>query len=211
MSAIDAARAKTTEAQQWVGAALAALNRIIGFNGKRDDIDKLPEFQALKPHFHVTLGPPPPIWRLLLSLLPFVDEGDATLTILKEIRTRYFDISVVLSKKESFLGVDSTLDDGNQPTGAWTPLNRDGPIRITPLYLTLGPLNQVFVLIHESAHFLGSAFQDYAYRDRTGEEDQLKYINLPLQYAIRNADSYAYYALQMGKGIDRIFKAPYAD
>ncbi len=49
-----------------------------------------------------------------------------------------------------------------------------------------------------------AALQDFAYRDRTGEPDPQKYINLPAQFAINNADSYGYFALQMAKGIDRV-------
>ncbi len=78
--------------------------------------------------------------------------------------------------------------------------------------MNVGQLNQTLVLVHESAHFIGDAFQDFAYRDRTGidpndptkEVEPRKYIDLPVQFAIRNADSYAYFAVQMGKGIDRI-------
>ena len=212
MKGIDVAFANIPQARGWASAAVGALNQIIGFNGKRKEIDNLPQFKAVKTHFHLTLGPPPSFLSNLLSLLPGFDEADSTLALLKEIRFRYFDILGVLSNNKNFVGTDSTLDeDGEKPSPNWTPRNRDGPIRITPLYLTLGPLNQVFNLVHESAHFLDIGFQDYAYRDRTGEEDQLKYIRLPVQFAIRNPDSYAYFAFQMAKGVDRIFTAPYSD
>jgi hypothetical protein len=47
------------EAMKWVGAAIAGLNQIIGFAGKRSDIENLPQFKAVKTHFHLSLGPPP--------------------------------------------------------------------------------------------------------------------------------------------------------
>ena len=46
-------------------------------------------------------------------------------------------------------------------------LMRDGTVRITPIFLELGPMGQTYRLIHESAHFVGAVgdeIQDYAYR-----------------------------------------------
>jgi hypothetical protein len=88
-----------------------------------------------------------------------------------------------------------------------TPI-RDGTIRITPIFLELGPLGQTYRLIHESAHFVGAVgdeIQDCAYRSRSGLEsyDPNRYLQLLPQWAMRNADSYAYFAVQMAKRIDR--------
>ncbi|WP_295433773.1 hypothetical protein [uncultured Thiodictyon sp.] len=197
------------EAKKWVGAAVTALNFVIGFNGKRSEIDNLPHFKALKTHFHVSLGPPPGVVDRLLRLLPFVD-GDPTLAILKDIRFNYFSILGALARDSIF--IDAPAEGEGAKATAFVPQRRDGTLRITPLYMNVGQLNQTLVLVHESAHFIGDAFQDFAYRDRTGidpndptkEVEPRKYIDLPVQFAIRNADSYAYFAVQMGKGIDRI-------
>jgi hypothetical protein len=202
MSARDVAVANADEATKWVGSALAALNAVIGFGGKRSEIEGLSQFKALKTHFHVSLGPKPSIVDQLISMLPFADEADPTVRILVDIRSKYFQIATGLTRTSSF--IDSPAEGEGKDASAFVPMVRDGTFRFTPNYLKVGPLNQVLVLVHEGAHFVSDAFQDYAYRDRTGEEDPNKYINLPVQYAIRNADSYAYFALQMAKGIDRI-------
>ncbi|VTZ27704.1 hypothetical protein MPC1_6340003 [Methylocella tundrae] len=154
------------------------------------------------------MGPAPSTLDQLLSLLPFVDEADPTLRILIEIRFRYFDILSALGKASSAF-TDAPAGGGDEDTGmapAFVPQKRDGTFRITPYYLSIGALSQVHCLVHESAHFVSDAFQDFAYRDRSGAEsdDPDKYKKLPVQFAIRNADSYAYFALQMAKGIDRI-------
>ncbi|SRR6266511_4060521 len=203
MSPREQALSKRPEARQWVSAATNALNQVIGFNGKRSEIDNLPQFKALKTHFHVSLGPPPSFLKLLLSLLPGSSgEVDPTLAILKEIRFRYFDLMRPLSQDSIFR--DAPAEGEGKDATAFVPMKRDGTIRITPNYMKVGPLNQTLVLVHEATHFLSDAFQDFAYRDRTGEDDPNKYINLPVQFAIRNADSYAYFTLQTAKGIDRI-------
>ncbi len=191
------------EAKKWVGAAVNALNAVIGFNGKRSEIDNLPQFKALKTHFHVSLGPPPSMADRLLRLLPFV-EDDLTLAILKDIRFNYFSILGALARDSIF--IDAPAEGEGENATAFVPRNRDGTLRITPFYMNVGPLSQTLVLVHEGAHFISDAFQDFSYRDRTGEEDPNKYINLPVQFAIRNADSYAYFAFQMAKNIERILK-----
>jgi hypothetical protein len=198
------------EAQKWIQAAIAALNRITGFNGKHSEIENMPEFKAVKTHFHVTLAPsaPPGFFdRLLRQLRPQFLSGasaDPALGLLQEIRFRYFDLNASLAKSSIFL--DAPAEGEGEDATAFVPLNRDGTLRITPLYQKVGALNQVLVLVHEGAHFLGDAFQDYSYRKRPDGDDPNRYINLPVQYAIRNADSYAYFALQMGKGVDRILE-----
>ncbi len=199
MTPRDLAVSKTPEARKWVGAAIDALNHVIGFSGKRSDIEGLPQFKAMKTHFHVVLGPPPPFF---LRLLPFVD--DPLVTVLKGIRFRYFDMSTALGRASIFLDAPAT-GEGKKGT-AYVPRNRDGTIRITPLYLKVGPLNQLLVLVHEAAHFIGDDVQDYAYRDRTGEPDKRKYIDLPVQFAVLNADSYAYFSLQMATGTNRVLE-----
>lgn len=202
MSPKDQALSKIPDARRWVSAAIHAFNNVIGFSGKRSEIDQLREFKAMKTHFHVSLGPPPGILRTLLGMLPFV-EDDPTLAILKDIRLKYFDIMRVFGKA-NFL--DAPAEGEGKNATAFVPKDRDGTLRITPNYMKVGHLNQVLVLIHEAAHFLGDEFQEWAYRDRTGEEDPNRYINLPVQLAIRNADSYAYFALQMAVGIDRVLE-----
>ena len=124
--------------------------------------------------------------------------------MLMDIRVRYFDIQRVLSQDGIFRDAPAA-GEGENAT-AFVPLTRDGTLRITPNYLKVGDLNKVLVLVHEAAHFLGDEFQDFAYRDRTGEDDPNKYFTLPVQFAMRNADSYAYFALQMFKSIDRVLK-----
>jgi hypothetical protein len=198
------------EGMKWVGAAIAGVNQIIGFPGKRSDIESLSQFRAVKTHFHLSLGPPPSALLSFLQILPFLDDlGYPTLAALKDIRFQYFQIMVTLGKPSVFLNGPAEGEGANAP--AFTPMTpiRDGTIRITPLYLTLGPLSQVRTLVHESAHFVGPVgdeIQDYAYRSRGGNEsdDQKKYLQLPPQWAMRNADSYTYFAIQMAKGIDRI-------
>jgi hypothetical protein len=204
----EEAIANAPEGVRWVSAATQALNVIIGFNGKRSEIENLSQFKAQKTHFHVELGPSPSgLVHRLLIMLPFV-ETDPTLKLLKEIRFRYFDIARVLSNASSTF-VEAPRGGGAENVGmapAFTPRNRNGTIGITPYYQDVGPLAKVHCLVHESAHFLGDAFQDYAYRDRTGEIDPDGYVNLGVQYAIRNPDSYANFAVQMAKGIDRVIK-----
>lgn len=207
MTPRDLALSNVEEAQRWVSAANQALNVIIGFNGKRSEIESLPEFKAQKTHFHVELGlrPRPSYLNIFLGLLPFA-ERDPALKLLQAIRFRYWDILSVLSRASSIF-VNAPNGGGTEDVGtapAFTPRNRNGTIGITPYYEGVGPLTKVHCLVHETAHFTSDAVQDYAYRDRTGEEDPLKYINLPVQYAIENADSYANFAVQMAKGIDRV-------
>jgi|ERR1022692_1030018 hypothetical protein len=203
MTPREKALSNVKDATTWVMSAVAAINEVTGYPGKRSEIEGLSQFKALKTHFHVSLGPPTGIVQNFLAFLPFIDE-DPMLTTLKDIRFRYFDIASALSRSSIF--VDSPAVGEGEDASAFVPRVRDGTLRITPLYLNLGALNQILVLIHEGAHFLGDPFQDYAYRSRKGAEssDPNKYLNLPLQYAMRNADSYAYFALQMGKNIDRI-------
>jgi hypothetical protein len=200
----DTALANTTEAIRWALAAINALNAIIGYNGQRANIANLPQFKAQKTHFHVDLGPPPTVVQRFLGLLPFV-EPDPTLKLLKAIRFRYFDINSALNDASHF--VNAPAGGGSEHTGtspAFVPTIRDGTLRITPYYDDLGPLCKVHCLVHEGAHFTSEAVQDYAYRDRRGEDDPMKYIKLSVQYAFDNADSYAYFALQMAKNIDRV-------
>jgi hypothetical protein len=151
-------------------------------------------------HFHVPLGAPSSVLRRLLEILPFVD--DPTVALLKVIRFAYFDIAAALRKPHIF--IDSPAEGEGELATAFVPLVRDGTIRITPLYEKIGPLSQVLVLVHESAHFVGQQFQDWAYRNRNGEDDKEKYKKLDPELAVVNADSYAYFALQMATGIDRI-------
>lgn len=205
MTPRDVALSNVAEAGRWLSAANQALNTIIGFGGKRSEIPKLREFKAQKTHFHVELGPAPRFFDLLLAMLPFV-ETDPTLKLLLAIRFKYWDIMSALARASDIF-VNAEAGGGAEDTGtapAFVPRERDGTLRITPYYESVGPLVQVHCLVHEAAHFTSENIQDYAYRDRTGEDDQEKYINLPAQYAIQNADSYAYFALQMGKGIDRV-------
>jgi hypothetical protein len=199
MTPREQALTNVPEARRWAMAAAGALTAIIGFNGKRSDIENLPQFKAQKTHFHVELTPPPSVLDQLLSLLPFI-ETDPTLKLLMEIRSKYFDINSVLGRASSIF-IDAPADD-KEP--AHVPEIRDGTMCITPYYPMVGPLCQVHCLVHEAAHFLSDAFQDWAYRDRTGTSEPNKYFNLPPQNAIRNPDSYAYFALQMAKGLDVI-------
>jgi hypothetical protein len=200
MSARSTALKNLPEARRWVGAALNALNAVIGFGGTRSQIAALPQFRAAQTHFHVPFGPPPSLMRKLLELLPFVE--DPTVAILKVIRFAYFDIARALATPSIFR--DSPAEGEGASATAFVPITRDGTIRITPFYDDVGPRNKVLVLVHESAHFLGDQFQDWAYRNRKGELDPNKYRNLAVELAITNADSYAYYALQMATGIDRV-------
>jgi hypothetical protein len=204
MTPVDQARQNISKAQQWINSATGALNTIIGFNGKREDIAKLPQFQAVVTHFHITLGPPPSFLRLLATLLPIPGfEADPTLALLKDVRFQYFDISRGLNHA-NYLNATAT-GEGDNAT-AYVPMVRDGTLRITPYFLNLGPMMQLKTLVHEGAHFVSDEFQDWAYRDRRGEEEPNKYRDLPIQFAIRNADSYAYFALQMATGISRIIE-----
>jgi hypothetical protein len=207
MTPREQALGNVPEAQKWVQAAITALNRIIGFPGKHSEIENLLEFKAVKTHFHISLSSsarPGFIDQLLRALRPpfFSDSSDPALALLQDIRFRYFDLNAALAKSSIF--VDAPAEGEGDEATAFVPMARDGTLRITPLYQNVGALNQVLVLVHEGAHFLGDAFQDYSYRKRPAGDDPNKYINLPVQYAIRNADSYAYFALQMGKNIDRI-------
>ena len=205
MTPREQALTNVPEAKRWAGAAVSALNAIIGFGGTRSQIANLSQFKAATMHFHVTLGPPPSVLSRILAILPFVNP-DPTLAVLMEIRFRYFDVLSMLANAPVAF-VDAPAGGGAENVGmapAFVPKDRDGTLRITPYYQAIGPLAQVHCLVHEATHFLSDAFQDHAYRDRTGEEDPNKYKTLPVQFAIRNADSYAYFALQMAKGIDRI-------
>ena len=210
MTPREQALTRLPEAMKWVGAAIAGLNQIIGFPGKRSDIENLPQFKAVKTHFHLSLGPPPSALLRFLQILPFLDDlGDPTLAALKDIRFKYFEIMAALSKPSIFL--DGAAEGEGENAPAFTPMTpvRDGTIRITPIFLELGPIGQTYRLIHESAHFVGAVgdeIQDYAYRSRSGSEsyDPNRYLQLPPQWAMRNADSYAYFAVQMANGIDRI-------
>ncbi len=205
MSPREQALSNIPEAKKWTGGAIGALNRVIGFSGKRSEIQNLREFKALQTHFHVTLGPPPGLLLRILRILPFVGQ-DPALEILIVIRSNYFSILGALSNNSIFL--DSPAEGEGEDATAFVPMIRDGTIRITPRYLGVGPLNQVLVLVHEATHFLGDRFQDFAYRKRKGTEasDPTKYLDLPIEFAIFNADSYAYFALQMFKGINRILE-----
>ena len=205
MTPKDLAVSNANDAVRWASAASNALNVIIGFNGQRSGIEALPEFKAQKTHFHVELGPAPRHLFPFLGRLPFV-EPDPALKLLKAIRFKYWDIMSALSRASSIF-VDAQAGGGEENTGmapAFVPRERDGTLRITPYYESLGPLTKIHSLVHEAAHFVSQSIQDNAYRDRTGEEDPMKYINLPVQFAVENADSYAYFALQEAKGIDRI-------
>lgn len=201
MTPREIALSRRSESQKWVGAAIGALNQVIGFNGKRDELDRLPQFQAMKTHFHVSLGPPPSVLDRFIRLLPFTGD-DPTLTLLTDVRSKYFSIQGTLVRESIFL--DHPAEGEGEKATAFVPRIRDGTIRITPNYAKVGELNQALVLVHEAAHFIGDEFQDWAYRDRTGEDDPSKYINLLTQFAVRNPDSYAYFALQMAKKIDRV-------
>ena len=200
MTPKEQALSMVPEAIKWANAAANALNVILGFNGKRSDIVNLNEFKAQKTHFHIELSPPR---RSILRFLrlPFVD-SDPTEALLQDVRSRYWDIMRALSQPSIFL--DSPATGEGEGATAFVPRNRDGTLRITPYFQAVGPLMQVKTLVHEAAHFLGDAFQDFAYRNRKDDEDKDRYITLPVQYAIRNADSYGYFAFQMAKGVDRI-------
>jgi hypothetical protein len=74
-------------------------------------------------------------------------------------------------------------------------------ISIAPLYTRCGPLVQTHALIHEATHYLAPKdhFALDVYRDNSHEYDQLLPVN-----AVRNPDCYAYFAMQMAKGGDRV-------
>jgi hypothetical protein len=133
------------------------------------------------------------------------------LAALKDIRNKYFSIMAALRRPSIFL--DGPAEGEGEDASAFMPMfPRDGTIRITPIYLDLGPLAQVRVLVHESAHWagpVGDEIQDYGYRDRSGElsDQPTKYLTLGPQWMMRNADSYLYFAVQMAKGIDRIIRS----
>ncbi|MFT3924526.1 MAG: hypothetical protein QM778_18450 [Myxococcales bacterium] len=204
MTPSEQALSKVPEARGWVGNAIGALDGVITFNGRREEIKDLNQFKAANEHFHVELEPAPGIVGQLLRLLPFFPETDVTLALLTEIRRQYFDLLQAFSRATF---VDAPPGGGQENVGAapaFVPRERDGTLRITPHFQELGPLCQVHCLVHEGTHFLSSEFQDFAYRDRTGEPDPNKYIQLPVENAIRNPDSYAYFALQAARGIDRV-------
>lgn len=212
MSARDAAVADLPKALKWVIAASGALDAIIGFNGTRAQIASLPQFISLQTHFHITLGPPPAWWKRILDLCPFsdalgIDDAiDPTLGALKLVRAAYLKIGRTLQTPSIF--IDSP-DPSDLAYLALTPTPRDGTIHVTTNYVAanVGPLYRLLSLVHESAHFMSDGIQDYAYRDRSKKpesDEPLKYIQLPSEYAIRNADSYAYYGLEMATGIKRV-------
>jgi hypothetical protein len=123
--------------------------------------------------------------------------------LLKDIRQKYWDIRSGLNRAV-YLNAPA-VGEGDNAT-AFTPKDRDGTMRITPLFLNLGVKKRVYTLFHECAHFISDEFQEWSYRDRRGEPEPDRYDKLPVQDAIRNPDSYAYYAVQMATGITRLLE-----
>ena len=200
----DLAIGNVAEAKKWVASAIASLNSIIGFNGKRDGITSLPAFKAQLFHFHIELGPQPSLLKQFLRLLPVVRD-DPALLLLMEVRFKYFDILSVFNRADQIF-IDAPAGGGAEDVGqapAFTPRNRNGTIGITPYYESAGPLIRSHCLIHEAAHFLSDDFQDWAYRFREPGVNPRGYIDLDVLHAIRNPDSYAYFALQTAKNINR--------
>jgi hypothetical protein len=80
---------------------------------------------------------------------------------------------------------------------------RDGTIRIAPLNPRVGPGIRTG---HEATHFIEDDFRDWAYRDRTGSATREEVHRSSCPICLSNPDSYAYLALQMARGINRVLK-----
>jgi hypothetical protein len=182
----------------------------------RSDALQHPTFKALQTHFHLSLTMP----RIDSLKQPYY-ESDPTVWAMKTIRARYDDIDDWLKKTSIFK--DAKAEGEGDGTGAYVPTipERIDEIRITPIYSETvhdpsnvkgvgpyGPLVKVHALIHEATHLLdASKYQDWAYRGITKDSDNREvYVTQTAEMAMRNPDSYAYFALQIAKGIDRALK-----
>jgi hypothetical protein len=109
---------------------------------------------------------------------------------------------------------DIARDKDKHPDGsdaiAWSyPLKSDdgpefdGHIYFSPRYLKLGPRKQVYIVVHELAHFVDEPPSDFQSGPVQGitdiaydAYDQAAYDKLPPELAMKNADSYSMFAMQ---------------
>lgn len=190
------------EALTWVNSAIAALDRLIGSSLTRDQVVKTVDFRRVQRHFHVPERiAMSPFNKLLGWLLPGFQD-DPVLAVLKAIRFRFWDIRAGLLRAKDIFRFHDNTGEGDEAS-VFVPTVRDGNIYITPIYRLPGKLSHPRILIHETVHWLGPDFQEWAIRDRSRvpeNQNPRAYIDLPWEFAIKNPDSYAYFAFETATG-----------
>jgi hypothetical protein len=195
LSPREMAMSRVPDADSWIAHAMRVLSNLIENSSDDSLLRRNPGFAVLKRHFHLTtedIRQP--------GFFTF-----KTNTMLIDLRNSYNWMSFVIRnalRETVFINHPAEGDHDNETAFVPTVGLRDGRIRFTPLYLHLGRLHQILTLIHEASHFVSDVVQDYSYR----REDPEKYDKLDKNFAIQNADTYAYFAFHCASGSDRILQ-----
>ncbi|HET7461250.1 MAG TPA: DUF4157 domain-containing protein [Longimicrobium sp.] len=172
---------RAPQAQQWAVSAIGALMSLAATAARpsREQLARRREFQVLSRHFHV--GP------------------DAYLRAVYLVAGVFRGVVTTLGRARE-LFVDSPATGDGEHAAAFLPEPRDGRIHITPLYATgLGPVSQLYVLVHEAAHYQSPDIIDYSNPDRPNST----YSRLTFDNAMMNAYSFSEFALEINRGTTR--------
>ncbi|MCA1558125.1 MAG: hypothetical protein LC731_06250, partial [Acidobacteria bacterium] len=132
--------------------------------------------QALRRHFHV--------------------EPDNYVPAIYAVRGVFQGVVSTLARAGQ-LFVDSPASGDGEHAAAFLPEPRDGCIHITPLYQTgLGPVSQLYVLVHEAAHYQSPDIIDYSNHHR----ENSTYSQLGFNESMLNAYSFSEFALDINTG-----------
>jgi hypothetical protein len=201
MTAAEAAVKNSAQAARWIGSAQNSLHNVLPYLSQASpadvpklirNVDFMEDFVYLDNQFHFKLA----------------DRNSLIVSISRLIAV-YFLMHRYCPALDDIARDADKHPDGSVPV-AWSyPLQSDdgptfdGHIYFTPKYLKLGPRKQVYVVVHELAHYVdppasefqgpnGQGITDIAYE----ASDQAAYDKLPPELAMKNADTYAMFALQ---------------
>jgi hypothetical protein len=201
MTAAEAAVKNSAMAARWIGSAQNSLHNVLPYLTQASpadvpklirNVDFMEDFVYLDNQFHFKLAD-------RNSLIASIVRLNALYTLMHRYCLDFDDIARDADKHP----------DGSVPV-AWSyPLKSDdgptfdGKIYFSPKYLKLGPRKQVYIVVHELAHYVDEPASDFQSGPVQGitdiayeAYDQAAYDKLTPEQAMHNADTYAMFALQ---------------
>jgi hypothetical protein len=201
MTAAEAAVKNSTMAARWIGSAQNSLHNVLPYLTKAspadvpkliENVDFMEDFVYLDNQFHFKL----------------VDRNFLISSITR-LNVLFFNMHKFCLALDDIARDAEKHPDGSVPV-AWSyPLHSDdgpefdGHIYFSPKYLKLGPRKQIYIVVHELAHFVDEPPNDFQSGNIQGitdiayeAYDQAEYDKLSPEKAMKNADTYAMFALQ---------------
>jgi hypothetical protein len=201
MTAAEAAVKASAMAARWIGSAQNSLHNVLPYLSQASptdvpkliqNVDFMEDFVYLMNQFHFQLA-----------------DRDSLIASVSRLNGLFFQMHRYCLDFDDIPRDADKHPDGSVPI-AWSyPLQSDdghtfdGQIYFTPEYLKLRPRQQVYIVVHELAHYVdppASLWQSGPTKGITDivydGDDQAAYDKLPPEKAMHNADTYAMFAVQ---------------